>query len=294
MLLAAGLQAAVLALLLTLVPRLTGARWASRAPASALLLWQAVGLAGGLLAVEVAATTALAPAGEDHLAALRALPTPLPWWAWVAAAACLALVTRLVGVVVTAGVRAARLRRRHRMLVDLVARRHPLLRETSVVDHDVPLAYCLPGLHPRVVVSRGVLTVLDEEELRAVLDHELAHLVQRHDLVVLPFVALGATLPWLPVVRRAGREVALLVEMLADDRAARRHDRTVLATALGKVAGGPAPAGSLPAGGSGVLLRTARLLDPPAPLRPAELALVLALAAGVALLPVLGVLAPLA
>ena len=294
MLLAAVLQAAALAALLALTPRLPGARWASRAPAASLLLWQALGLAGGLLVLEVAATTALAPAGPDHLAALRALPRPLPWWAWLAAALGAAVLGRLVWVLTRSTVGTVRLRRRHRRLVDLVATRNPLLREMSVVDHALPIAYCLPGLRPRVVVSRGVLTALEEDELRAVLDHELAHVVQRHDLVVLPFVALRSTFPRLRAVCCAVDEVALLVEMLADDRAVRRHDPYALARALGKVSGGPAPAGGLGAGASGVLLRAARLVDPPAPLGAPGRCAVLLAALGVLLLPVAGVLLPLA
>ena len=212
----------------------------------------------------------------------------------MAGALGVAVLARLLWVLVASTVRTVRLRRRHRLLVDLVATRNPLLRETAVVDSAHPVAYCLPGLRPRVVVSRGVLTALDEDELRAVLDHELAHVVQRHDLVVLPFVALRATFPRLPAVCAAVEQVALLVEMLADDRAARRHDRDVLARALAKVGGAPAPAGGLGATTSGVLLRAARLLVPPPPL-PLGGRLAVALAAlGVALLPVAGVLVPLA
>jgi Zn-dependent protease with chaperone function len=118
--------------------------------------------------------------------------------------------------------RVLRDRRRHRALVDLVATRNPLLGGTSVLDHDLPVAYCLPGPAPRVVLSRGAVAVLSEDELRAVLAHERAHLDQRHDLVVLPFVALGATFPRLRAVRTARAAVAQLVEVLADDRAAGR------------------------------------------------------------------------
>jgi len=292
-LLAALLQAAALVVLLLAAPRLAGAPWCRRAPACALLLWQALGLAGGLLVLEVAATLALAPAGPDHLTALRALPRPLPWWAVVAGSTGTAVLGRLLWVLLRSSVRTVRVRRRHRLLVDLVATRNPLLRETSVVDSAHRVAYCLPGLRPRVVVSRGVVTALEEDELRAVVDHELAHVVQRHDLVVLPFVALRATFPRLPAVRAAVDEVALLVEMLADDRAARRHGRGVLARALAKVGAAPAPAGGLGATASPVLVRTDRLVHPPPPLSAAGRLLVLGSAVGVLLLPALGVLVPL-
>ena len=189
--------------------------------------------------------------------------------------------------------RTVRSRHRHRVLVDLVATRNPLLRGTHVVDHDVPVAYCLPGLRPRVVLSRGVLAALDEREVRAVLEHELAHVAARHDLVVLPFVALGATFPRLRTVRSAREQVALLVEVLADDRAARRHGGRVLVQALAKVGAGPVPAGALGVGGSSVLVRAERLLHPPPPLPRAALVAALLAGTAVAALPAAGLLLPL-
>ena len=292
MLPAAAAQALALLALTAAVPRLAGAAWPLRAPSPALLLWQALGLTGVLLALEVAATVALAPAGRTYGRALRALPAPLTWWGWLAAGTFAVVLLRLLTGLVTSTVRTVRARHRHRVLVDLVATRNPLLRGTHVVDHDVPVAYCLPGLRPRVVVSRGVLAALDEDEVRAVLDHELAHVAARHDLVVLPFIALGATFPRLAVVRCAREQVALLVEVLADDRAARRHDGRVLARALCKVGERQAPAGGLGATGTGVLVRAARLLAPPPPLAARQVLAVLLAVAGVLSLPVVGLLLP--
>ncbi len=307
MLPAAAAQALALLLVTVSVPYLARAAWPLRAPAPALLLWQALGLAGGLLALEVAATVALAPVGDTFGQALSALPMQLTWWAWLSAAVFAAVLLRLLVVFTASTLRTVRDRHRHRVLVDLVATRNPLLRGTHVVDHDLPVAYCLPGLRPRVVVSRGVLAALDEGELRAVLDHELAHVAARHDLVVLPFVALGATFPRLSAVRCAQEQVALLVEVLADDRAVKRHDGRLLASALCKVGAGQAPAGGLGIGGPGtggpgvgglgiggspVLVRADRLLYPQPPLPLPALAAVLVAVVLVLALPVLGLLLP--
>lgn len=286
-----------LLLLVTVVPqRLAAAAWPVRAPSYALVLWQAVGLAGGVLAVELALTVALAPVGPTHAqAAAAALAgAGLPWWSLVALLVAAAVFGRLLVVLVRSAVRTLRARHAHRVLVDLVTTRNPLLAGTRVVDHDLPLAYCLPGLRPRVVLSRGVLEVLREEEVRAVLAHETAHVEQRHDLVVLPFVALGATFPRLPAVRTAAAQVALLIEMLADDRATRRHPPAVLARALCTVGAAQVPDGGVGVAAStdGVLSRAHRLLSPPVPLGAAARAAVV-LAAGLVLLaPVLGVVLP--
>ena len=294
MLPAAALLLAVLVLLCTVVPqRLARAHWPHRAPAHALLLWQAIGLAGGLVALEAAATVALAPYGDTQLAALRDVhPGDAPWWSCAAGLVALAVLLRLTSVLAVSTARTLAARRRNRILVDLVAEPSHALRGARVVAHDVPVAYCLPGLRPRVVLTRGVLDLLTDDEVAAVLAHERAHLVARHDLVVLPFVALGATFPQLRAVRTARLQVAVLIEMLADDRAVRRHDRQVLARALYKVGTGGVPVGALGAAGSDVLLRASRLLDPPPRLSRAGSAAVLTAVAGVAALPLVGLLVP--
>ena len=200
---------------------------------------------------------------------------------------------RLLSALLVSTAKVLLARRRHRELVDLVSTRNPLLADTRVVDHDIPVAYCLPGLRSRLVLSRGVLAVLSEDELRAVLAHEQAHLDQRHDLVVLPFVALVATFPRLAPVRAAREAVALLVEMLADDRAVRRHDRSALARALWRVSSAQVPSGGLGVGGDDVVVRACRLLEPARSLTGRGRAAVLALTAGVLALPLAGLLVPL-
>ena len=296
---AAAAAALVCLLLLALVvpDRLARASWAPRSPGSALLLWQALGLAAGLLSLEAAVTVALAPAGPTHLQAVQALAAGdverLPVWSGIALAVGVLVLLRLLSVLLASAARTLLARRSNRALVDLVATRNPLLAGARVVEHALPVAYCLPGLRPRVVLSRGVLELLREEEVRAVLAHEAAHVDQRHDLVVLPFLALRSTFPGLRAVRTAVDEVALLVEMLADDRAARRHSREVLARALYKVGTGSAPAGGLAVGGTSVLLRAQRLLHPPAPLSLRVRLAVLATTVAVLALAPLGLLLPL-
>lgn len=276
---------------LVLCPVLARASWPSRSPGLALVLWQAAGLAGGLLTLTMLSTVALEPLGDDVLVAAERL-SRAGAQTWIAGGLAVLVLARLLSVLVLSMIRTLRARHTNRVLVDLVAQRNLLLKGASVLDHEVPVAYCLPGLRPRVVLSRGALSLLSYDEVRAVLAHEQAHLDQRHDLVVLPFVALNATFPFLAPVRTARSEVALLIELLADDRAARHHDRTHLARALWKIGTGEAPAGALALAGEDVLLRAHRLLAPPDPLHRAAQVAVLLLAAAVAGSPALGIALP--
>lgn len=288
---AAVLAACLLLVALVLPGALARADWPRRSPVLALVLWQAAGLAGGLLVLTLCATVALAPLGSTHLDALHHLHEAGPL-SWVAGLVGAAVLLRLLSVLLASTWSTLRARHRNRVLVDLVASRNVLLRGASVVDHDVPVAYCLPGLRPRVVLSRGALSLLSYDEVSAVLAHERAHLDQRHDLVVLPFVALGATFPALSAVRTARAQVALLVELLADDSAARRHDRSTLARALEKIGTGQAPTGAFGSAGEDVLLRARRLLAPPRPLSRLPSLAACAAAAAVASSPVWGIVVP--
>ena len=82
------------------------------------------------------------------------------------------------------------------------------------------------------MVSVGTLELLGRGELAAVLAHERAHLRERHDLVLLPFTALRRAFPRSAICAGAHRSVALLVEMLADDRALRGRPARELVSAL--------------------------------------------------------------
>jgi Zn-dependent protease with chaperone function len=249
---------------------LARARWTARDPTGALVLWQAVGLAGGLSLLGAGLCYGLAPLAGRLPAALVAAPRTLltqPAALGPAHLAALlvtaALAARLVGVLVLATARTVLARRRHRDLLDVLATPWPAMSGARVLAHPLPVAYCLPGPRSRLVLSEGILATLSPAELAAVLAHERTHLRERHDLVVLPFVAWGATAPWVPGMASAQAAVATLVEMRADDVAATRAGREPLAAALRQVGGHPLPGAdrTLSSFSSAVSGRLARLHD---------------------------------
>nr|BFE78379.1 hypothetical protein GCM10020093_009800 [Planobispora longispora] len=103
-------------------------------------------------------------------------------------------------------------------------------------------------------MTTGTLERLDALQVAAVLEHERAHLRHRHHLLLAVVDALGTALPWSRTVRRARAELPALVEMAADDAAARRHGPVPVIGALRLLA--PAPLqprdlGRTPVPGSG-------------------------------------------
>jgi bla regulator protein blaR1 len=283
------------------------ASWPRRCPAAAILLWQALGLASGLAAVGTLIGLALpASQGGLVLSMLRAAgllrdgelfdlarvfglsqADGAPLVLVAARLACLAaglvLLASLCWVLLAASIAALQARRRQRALLTLLAHGDPKVPGALVVDYPSAAAYCLPGLRSRsrIVVSVGALELLGRGELAAVLAHERAHLRERHDLVLLPFTALRRAFPKSATCTGAQRAVALLVEMLADDRALRGGPARELASALvrfGTAGTCPAPAGALAVAEGEVAARVTRLLQPSRPL-PAVAVMAVCLAA---------------
>jgi Zn-dependent protease with chaperone function len=166
-----------------------------------------------------------------------------------------------------AGVRAWRAARGQRELLALAGRSQPGLPGVTVLDHPVPLAYCLPrrlgGRPSAVVVTTATLEQLDPAQLAAVLAHEHAHQARRHHTLLLAVQALRIGFPWLPAARAAHTAVARLVELAADDAAVHHHHPADVASALAKLATAPAPALGLGAGGVTTIDRVRRLTSPP-------------------------------
>ena len=250
MIAASAALAALAVLLAWPVPILLGnSRWTRRAPAVALALWQSIALAGGLSMIGALLTFGLAPFGHDLVSAaigfVRLDGAAEPWHVLALCAALLLTVHLLFNLVATL-VRSERQRRRHAQLVTLLS--SPLESGARLIDSPTPVAYCLPGPFSSVMVySAGLVELLSPDELTAVIEHERAHVQQRHDVVLIAFRAWYASLPWFPIAYRAQREVGLLIEMLADDRARRSVDTATLARAIAAVATSAAGESASPA-----------------------------------------------
>ena len=260
----AGLLASVLGLGWAAGPLLDRARWPVAHPVSAIICWTAV-LAGtvtslgGLLAVLLLSPPAPAHGLLDWLNGClhrhshtepAGTPQGTPAVAPAMAAAGTVVLIAICCLRLARGVprlwRSLVQLRQHREVLRIVARkdeRHP---DLVLIDHPVPVAYCLPARDRPIVMSTGARARLRPTELAAVLAHERAHLRHRHHLLLLLLDLTYTLVPWPPTLRRAKVSLPPLLEMAADDDAARRCGPSALSGALRRLAVMPGPAG--PAG----------------------------------------------
>ncbi|MER6021558.1 MULTISPECIES: M56 family metallopeptidase [Streptomyces] len=269
--------------------------WPHRAPALAASVWHALAVSFAI-SVALAAYQLVSPTehlhaglagilhscgvvlsmgtGDPNTADLMAIALPV--------AVLLALILSFAFHVA----RGRRARSRHRSVLDMVGRHCGQLHAT-VIEHASPAAYCLPGRRARIVVSEGAVQLLSAAQLDAVLEHERAHVVGRHHLVFAAAEAFTTVFGRVPLARHVKEQTAILLEMIADDRALRRHSHDVLASAMYEMAAAYAPKGAFAAGGHSVSVRIQRLLGPRREAHPALWGCVAAAAVAVPLLPLL-------
>jgi Zn-dependent protease with chaperone function len=287
----------------TLGGRVLGrARWPARAPLLAIITYltaawsvvAALGLAGLTLAVHA---TALGGELSQLIGAcvlrLRdAYATPggaaaaglgLTLAAAVTARAALTAVTHLRAV--------RRHAVRHAQAARLVGRPDAAL-GAVLVDHDRPVAYCIAGPDPTVIVTTAALRTLNPDQLNAVLAHERAHLASHHHRLLAAARIGRQVLPFLPLMREADTQITRLVEMHADDAATADRDTRPLVTALVVLAAAGGPTPGLAAAATDAAQRITRLLRPAEPLSRARRQLLRAGAAALALTPALLALTP--
>ena len=228
-------------------PALARSSWARRSPAAALLMWHAVALgavAGLLSGLYLLAHDAaehgfarLLHADKERLHLAYASAGEIPGY-WNLSLAGVAIIAANLAVATASRLRDAREESAAHQLT--VTRRHPVLlpdgrREClSVTPSDVPAIYCVASgtRSGRILVTTSAIDMLDAAHLHAAVDHERAHLQRHHHAMVLLADIVSTFAHRLKMLRHYPHQVRQLVELDADDVAARKNDRLTLAEAL--------------------------------------------------------------
>jgi Zn-dependent protease with chaperone function len=167
----------------------------------------------------------------------------------------------------------------------------------DVADLPAPLAFCYGYLRPRVLVTTGLVDVLDPLELEALLLHEWEYARQRDPLKVATGKLLSSAFFFVPLVGALYRRFLAEMDVAADRAAVAAQGTTApLASALLRlVEHGDAPRPAAGAAGGALDVRVDALLGLPtrAPLRLDRAGLVVSVASLiVASLPVFAAVPP--
>jgi beta-lactamase regulating signal transducer with metallopeptidase domain len=159
-----------------------------------------------------------------------AVHSPIPAWSSAVAVAALLLVCSRIGVEVQ------RLARQFRDAARAHDRMHGGQSPLVVIEDRAPVAYAVSrttSRSGRIVMSTGMIDLLDPDERHAVVAHEAAHLHHRHDLFL---AAADLAVAVNPMLRPARVDLRYSLERWADEDAATSTSRPVVAAALAKAA----------------------------------------------------------
>ncbi|MGB3413771.1 MAG: M56 family metallopeptidase [Microbacteriaceae bacterium] len=105
----------------------------------------------------------------------------------------------------------------------------------SSFESEEYFAYALPGKQPQILVSSPLISALNRQQLQAVLAHEYAHLQQRHHWAMRIAEVNARCLPRIRAGQKLKRATMLLIELIADDTAAKQVGPAPLANALSRL-----------------------------------------------------------
>jgi Zn-dependent protease with chaperone function len=108
-----------------------------------------------------------------------------------------------------------------------------------IIEFDLPYSAQIGFWRSQLVISRGLLTALDQEHLTAVIAHEQAHVEYRDTFWFFWLGWIRSFSFWLPNTAVLWQELLLLRELRADRKAAESVDFLLLAESLLAVAKAP-------------------------------------------------------
>ncbi|WP_328997906.1 M56 family metallopeptidase [Kribbella sp. NBC_00709] len=216
---------------------LTSGQWQVWYPRLALACWHlALASSAAVLIFGVGFAIIRASAGESGRQGLAALLPGLAIW----------LMLFVVGALsaLFLGQSEHVVRQEHSRRDELRDALHGCAREAEIYDgltvhylDDISAVACsFRAPEPTVVLTSGLRAQLTRPQLDAVIEHERAHLDQRHHFALLLAGLNRACLPRFGPARRLDRMTRLLVELIADDESVRRCGRDTVASALAAIA----------------------------------------------------------
>ena len=205
---------------------LTLGSWRMRFPRLALFLWHGVFVAGlaaafaSLVLSLALAVTLDSGTGNGHGWLGPTVIVVAGWIGLVSVGGVLALVFSRMEPITNA---LRQTQEQFNLLAASAAYRSVRIGRVDVVfiDSDLPMALSFAGPRARILVASRLEDELSPAELRAVIEHERAHVTGRHGFIAQLAQLNRACLPGLLGAREFHRATQLLIELIADDSAAR-------------------------------------------------------------------------
>ncbi|KYP80226.1 M56 family metallopeptidase [Ferroacidibacillus organovorans] len=116
--------------------------------------------------------------------------------------------------------------------VSQFAKEHSMENRLSYTQSKQIFSFTSGFFHPRIVISQGMVELLNEKQLHAVLLHERMHAIGHHPLLLALARSFAKVFWFFPIVGEIVRQYQILLELDADQFAIRHVGKEHLAAAL--------------------------------------------------------------
>lgn len=105
-----------------------------------------------------------------------------------------------------------------------------------IVSNPAPIAITMGFICPKIVISTGLINLLTDEELKAVVSHEIYHKENRDPLKIFLLSLCASTIGYIPILKWFNHQYRIIQEVLADEFAIKKQETSVnLGSALLKM-----------------------------------------------------------
>jgi Zn-dependent protease with chaperone function len=91
-----------------------------------------------------------------------------------------------------------------------------------VIEHPAPVAFTMGLWKPRIILSTGLMKLLDHNELKAVIYHEMYHQKHRDPVKTFVLTLFAAVMWYLPILKWFRHQYNIVREVMADHYAVNR------------------------------------------------------------------------
>lgn len=117
-----------------------------------------------------------------------------------------------------------------------VTKKLTIINQVRIIKNHKPLAICYGIFRPKIYISSGLLKIVNQHELRAILTHEKYHLDNQDNFLMLMASVVQNILPFFPIIKDFIKHYRIQRELEADAYAVTgNNDNKHLISALGKL-----------------------------------------------------------
>ncbi len=104
---------------------------------------------------------------------------------------------------------------------------HYSTKNIMVISYPVPLAITMGFISPKIIISTGLMNLLNQDELDAVIYHEMYHQKNYDPLKIFLLTLVASTFVYIPILKWFNQKYRIIQEIMADNVAIEKQSTSL-------------------------------------------------------------------